>query len=156
MKKLLLAIALFSSVMALSQPAEKKNDGWKTIYRSFATKVNDLVHTRLDARFDYKKAYLNGKVWLTLRPHFSPTDSLVLDAKGMNIYKVALVKATGTQVPLHYTYDSLFLRIKLDRNYKKEEAYTVFIDYTAKPNEFRTEGSAAISDAKGLSLPRSD
>jgi aminopeptidase N len=28
--------------------------------------------------------------------------------------------------------------------------YVVYIDYTAKPDEFRSEGSAAITDAKGL------
>ena len=150
MKKLLLAITLFSAVMASSQPSGNTDDGWKKIYRAFATKVNDLVHTRLDARFDYEHAYLNGKVWLTLKPHFYSTDSLRLDAKGMDIHKVALVKASGAQVPLKYAYDSFFLDIKLDKVYKKNESYTVFIDYTAKPNEFKTEGSAAITDAKGL------
>jgi aminopeptidase N len=42
------------------------------------------------------------------------------------------------------------LRIKLDRVYKGGEPYTIFIDYTAKPDEFKTEGSEAITDAKGL------
>jgi aminopeptidase N len=78
------------------------------------------VHTKLDAKFDYSKSYLNGKVWLTLKPHFYATDSLQLDAKGMNINKVELVKA-GKNIPLKYSYDSLFLNIKLDRTYKKDE-----------------------------------
>lgn len=150
MKKLLLTIGLFASAVLMAQSPAGDADAWKKIYRSFATKVNDLVHTKLDARFDYSKAYLNGKVWITLKPHFYPTDSLLLDAKGMNIHKVSLVRATGALVPLKYNYDSLFLDIKLDRTYKKDEAYTLFIDYTAKPNEFKTEGSAAITDAKGL------
>ncbi|MBL0882962.1 MAG: HEAT repeat domain-containing protein [Chitinophagaceae bacterium] len=107
------------------------------------------MHTRLDAKFDYEKSYLNGKVWITLEPHFYATDSLQLDAKGMNIYQVAIVKA-GKNIPLKYEYDSLFLNIQLDKIYKKGERYTVYIDYTAKPNEFRANGSAAITDAKGL------
>lgn len=53
-------------------------------------------------------------------------------------------------IPLKYKYDSLFLDIKLDKTYKKGERYTVYIDYTAKPNEFKVAGSAAITDAKGL------
>ena len=31
-----------------------------------------------------------AKEWLTLKPHFYPTDSLSLDAKGMEIKEVAL------------------------------------------------------------------
>lgn len=144
MKKVLFVFAVLISSIVSGQ------DAWKKIYRSFPTKINDLVHTRLDARFDYTKSYLNGKVWLTLKPHFYATDSLQLDAKGMNIHKVELVRA-GKNIPLKYQYvDSLVLQIKLDRTYKKDENYVVYIDYTAKPDEFKTEGSAAISDAKGL------
>lgn len=144
MKKILFVFAVLVSSIVSGQ------DAWKKIYRSFPTKINDLVHTRLDARFDYNRSYLNGKVWLTLKPHFYATDSLQLDAKGMNIYKVELVRA-GKNIPLKYQYvDSLVLQIKLDRTYKKDENYVVYIDYTAKPDEFKTEGSAAISDAKGL------
>jgi len=144
MKKVLFVFAVLISGIVSGQ------DAWKKIYRSFPTKINDLVHTRLDARFDYNRSYLNGKVWLTLKPHFYATDSLQLDAKGMNIHKVELVRA-GKNIPLRYQYvDSLVLQIKLDRTYKKDENYVVYIDYTAKPDEFKTEGSAAISDAKGL------
>ncbi len=144
MKKILFVFAVLVSSIVSGQ------DAWKKIYRSFPTKINDLVHTRLDARFDYNRSYLNGKVWLTLKPHFYATDSLQLDAKGMNIHKVELVRA-GKNIPLKYQYtDSLVLQIKLDRTYKKDENYVVYIDYTAKPDEFKTEGSAAISDAKGL------
>lgn len=146
MKRLLLLIA-FLPLFAVAQTTG--NDDWKKIYRSFPTKINNLVHTRLDAKFDYAKSYLNGKVWITLEPHFYATDSLQLDAKGMNINQVAIVKA-GKNIPLTYQYDSLFLNIQLDKTYKKGERYTVYIDYTAKPNEFRANGSAAITDAKGL------
>ncbi len=118
-------------------------------YRATAEKINDLVHTKLDARFDYSKSYLYGKAWLTLKPHFYPTDSLLLDAKGMDIKQVAVVKG-GKNIPIKYTYDSLFLNINLDKTYKRDESYTVYIDYTAKPDEFEAKGSAAITDAKGL------
>ncbi len=36
---------------------------WKTNYRSFATKENDLVHTKLVDNFDYTQSQLNGEVW---------------------------------------------------------------------------------------------
>jgi len=90
-----------------------------------------------------------GKAWITLRPHFYPTDSLTLDAKGMDIHKIALEK-NASLTPLIYFYDGMILRIHLNKTYKNDEKYTVFIDYTSKPNELKAEGSAAISDAKGL------
>ncbi|MGE8429712.1 MAG: M1 family aminopeptidase [Sphingobacterium sp.] len=118
-------------------------------YRATPTKINDLVHTKLDVHFDYTNQFLNGKEWVTLKPHFYPTDSLRLDAKGMNIKQVSLVN--GAQlIPLKYTYDDHSLLIKLDRNYLAKEQYTVYLDYTAKPNLLKVQGSAAINDAKGL------
>lgn len=145
MKKLLLMMAVLINGFVMGQVSI----GAKKAYRPFAEKINDLVHTKLDAKFDYSKSYLNGKAWSTLQPHFYATDSLELDAKGMNIHKVELVKA-GKNIPLKYSYDSLFLDIMLDKTYQRAEKYTVYIEYTAKPDEFRTEGSAAITDAKGL------
>src|SRR6266513_152421 len=67
----------------------------------------------------------------------------------MDIHKVAIVKGTS-QIPLKYNYDGWVLNIKLDKKYKGGENYTVFIDYTAKPDEVQVQGSAAINDAKGL------
>ncbi len=72
-----------------------------------------------------------------------------LDAKGININQVALVNGNG-MTKLKYDYDSLQLNIKLNKTYKGGENYIVFIDYTSKPNEIKTKGSAAINDAKGL------
>jgi len=152
MRKLFLILGMSCSMAAMAQFnfSGQKDDNWKKNYRAFATKVNDLVHTKLEAKFDYEHSYLPGKVWITLKPHFYPTDSLMLDAKGMNINKVEIVK-NGKNTPLKYVYeDSLFLNIKLDRTYKASEQYTVYIDYTAKPNEVSVQGSAAINDAKGL------
>lgn len=153
MKKALSGAALCGllgwSAATLGQQKDP-NDPALKIYRASATKINDLVHTKLDVRFDYAKRYMYGKEWVTLHPHFYPTDSLTLDAKSMNINAVALVK-NGKTVNLQYTYrDSLQLAIKLDRTYKSNEQYTIFIDYTAKPEEYKAEGSAAITDAKGL------
>ncbi|MEN9686071.1 MAG: hypothetical protein RLZZ28_1857, partial [Bacteroidota bacterium] len=148
MNKLLLLLSMCFIGSLTAQQVDDDSAELK-IYRAFATKTNDLVHTKLEARFDYKNAYLNGKVWITLKPHFYATDSLLLDAKGMNIAKISLSRA-GKLTPLQYKYDSLFLHIQLDKVYKKDESYVVYIEYTARPNEFKTKGSAAITDAKGL------
>src|SRR5688572_10819060 len=151
-KSLLLSSALITAALtgtAQHSNAPAADTSWKKIYRETAPKINDLVHTKLDARFDYDKSYLNGKVWITLKPHFYSTDSLTLDAKGMEIKTVAVMKG-GSQKTLKYDYDGMLLNIDLDKTYSRHESYTIFIDYVAKPNEYKGKGSAAITDAKGL------
>ena len=118
-------------------------------YRGFAEKQHDLIHTKLVAGFDYTKSELNGEVWLQLHPHFYASNVLVLDAKAMAIHQVAVEK-NNQRKNLSYTYDSLQLIITLDKTYTKNEQYTVYIKYTARPNEYKAKGSAAITDAKGL------
>lgn len=91
-----------------------------------------------------------GKEWVTIKPHFYPTDTLRLDAKGMDINNVSIVE-NGKNIPLKYVYqDSLSLAIQLDKVYHNDESYTIYIDYTSKPNQLKEHGSAAINDAKGL------
>lgn len=119
------------------------------IYRATPDKINDLVHTKLEARFDYAKSQLNGKVWITLKPHFYTTDSLALDAKGMDIKEVAVVKK-GKNISLKHSYDGMVLNIMLDKAYKNNEPYTIYINYTAKPEDYKGKGSAAITNSKGL------
>src|SRR5471030_1280212 len=156
MKKLFYALnaALFItaafSMQASAQQKPVADDPLMKIYRATAPKINDLVHTKLDVRFDYKKRYMYGKEWVTLKPHMYPTDTLRLDAKGMDIKTIAVVK-NGKNVPLKYHYDdSLSLAIQLDKVYHNNESYTIYIDYTSKPNNLKVKGSAAINDAKGL------
>lgn len=140
---------LAGTLLAQAQEAQQPDESWKKVYRSTATKYDDLVNTKLDVRFDYDKSYMYGKAWVTLKPHFYPTDTVSLDAKGMDIHKVELDR-DGKTTPLKYTYDGMVLHIQLDRIYKYTDKYTLFIDYTAKPNELKVKGSAAITDAKGL------
>lgn len=151
MKKLLLLFLTFALFDQVNSQVDIHGSAGKSNkeYRETAPIINDLVHTKLEVNFDYDKAYLNGKAWLTLQPYFYATDSLTLDAKGMDIKKVQLVKGK-TMAPLKYTYDGMQLFIGLDKEYKKGQQYTVFIDYVAKPNEYKGKGSAAITDAKGL------
>ncbi|AHF14032.1 M1 family metallopeptidase [Niabella soli] len=146
-------VAVFAATAYLqplkAQVIETIPKGVDSTYRATTTKVNDLVHTKLDVRFDYAKRYLYGKEWITLKPQFYPTDSLTLDAKGMDIKTVALVNGKSN-TPLKYIYDNELLHIKLNRQYSNAEKYTIYIEYTAKPDALKVKGSAAITDAKGL------
>ncbi|HKG05660.1 MAG TPA: M1 family aminopeptidase [Pedobacter sp.] len=118
-------------------------------FRGSAPKINALVHTKLDVKFDYAKRHLTGKEWVTLKPYAYATDSLTLDAKGMDIRNVSLVNGKAMQA-LKYSYDQEFLKIQLGKKFQAGESYTIYIDYTAKPDELKVKGSAAITDAKGL------
>ncbi|MDB5201719.1 MAG: family metallopeptidase [Ferruginibacter sp.] len=150
MKRFLLLCAIAAiPVTMMAQPGEPQDTSWKKVLRESYPRTNDLVHTKLDVRFDYDKSYMYGKEWLTLQPHFYPTDSVLLDAKGMDIKELSLVKGTAKST-LKYSYDGKQLNVKLDKLYKAGEKYTLYIDYTSKPNELEAEGSAAITDAKGL------
>ena len=118
-------------------------------YRASAPKINALVHTKLDVKFDYAKRYLYGKEWATFKPYAYATDSLTLDAQGMDIKIVAMVVGKTLQ-PLKYTYDQREIKVQLGKKFLPGQAYTIYIAYTAKPDELTVKGSAAITDAKGL------
>jgi aminopeptidase N len=125
------------------------------VYRASETMLNDLVHTKLEVQPVWDKMQLKGKATITLHPHFYPTDSLILNARSMDIKEVSIVK-DGKRDFLDYTYDSLLLTIKLGRTYKANENYTIYISYTAKPEELPEGGSVAITKDKGLYFINAD
>ena len=102
-----------------------EDTSWKKNYRSFATKENDLVHTKLVANFDYTQSQLNGEVWLQIRPHFYATSQLILDAKGMDIHNVSIVK-NETKNALKYKYDGNIISIDLDKNYTFLKSLSIY------------------------------
>lgn len=147
-------LLVFNSIMGHSKQTLDTtiiDNSWAdtALYRAFATKIVDLVHTKLDASFDYKNSFLIGKVWIKMKPHFYPTDSVILDAKSMDINEVMLV-SNQAKTPLSFTYDGLSLRIKLPQNYYQQDTFVIYINYVAKPNSFKGKGSEAISNDKGL------
>ena len=148
MKKWFFLALLLWNTAAHAQVTQDKND-WKKVYRGFAEKNNDLVHTRLEATLLFDKSELAGKATITLQPHFYPTDSVVLDAKGMEIQSVSLLTGNTTQA-LKFLNDGMFIHIRLNKVYQRNQPYTLQILYTAKPNDYKTAGSMAITDAKGL------
>ena len=85
MQKVFIFIAFAIAVTTLKSQSVSppKSTSWDKIYRETNTKINDLVHTKLDVKFDYAKSWMYGKAWITLKPHFYATDSLTLYAKGM-------------------------------------------------------------------------
>lgn len=160
------AIALDTINVLSTEPVVKE------IYRAANTKLHDILHTRLDVSFDWAKSRMNGKAEIQLKPHFYPTRTLYLNARGMDIKSVTVSEIailpinktvngktfdTGTEEKLQavagssYKYENDSIKIDLGRVFKGGEKYAVTIEYVAKPDELKKQGgSSAISSDKGL------
>jgi aminopeptidase N len=149
MKKIMVSVALLGILCSGNAFAQTDTSGKTEIYQQTHTKSTELKHTKLKVSFDMQKEHMSGEEWLTASPYFYPSDSLVLDAKAMAIHEVALDQK-GSKMPLKFEYQNNMLKINLGKTYTRNQEYTVYIKYTAKPNEVQQKGSAAISDAKGL------
>lgn len=118
-------------------------------YKASETRFFNLIHTKLDVKFNFEKQQLIGNAQLKLVPYFYPQKELVLDAQGFDLNGVG-VRFNGKLTALRYDYDGQKLKIYLDRTYTRKDSVYAWIDYVAKPNELESQGSDAITDAKGL------
>ncbi|MEM0993903.1 MAG: M1 family metallopeptidase, partial [Bacteroidota bacterium] len=110
-----------------------------------AKRTFDLLHTKLDVRFNWEKEQVIGKANLILKPYFYATNELVLDAKN---FEFNSVKEAGKKDELKYTYDGQQITIDLGRELTRTDSVEIFIDYVATPAA--SGGSAAITSDKGL------
>lgn len=131
------------------EKTEKTEEPKRPRYNPSFPRTNDIIHTVLHVSFDYKKQRLNGKATLEIKPHFYPTNKLVLHAQNFDLHKVQL-KNGNNLTDLKYEYKNNEILINLDRTYLNTEKYFIYIEYTAKPNEKEQGGSAAIAGDKGL------
>lgn len=115
-------------------------------YQPSRTIFVDIIHTKIECAFNWNQSQMNGKATLTMKPHFFATDSVVLDAKGMEIKKIEM---NGNALSYEYK-DSLKLHVYLGKMYKKGEAFTFIVEYISKPEDRITSGSSAITSDKGL------
>ena len=125
-------------------------------YRASETKSFDLIHTRLDVRFDWQKHYMYGEATISMKPHFYPSKVIYLNARGMEIKRVALINSRDTG-NLNFSYSNDTITINLDKELTRQETITVYINYISKPDELKNiGGSAAISSDKGLYFINAD
>ena len=140
-------IAIALALFLTQTPKEEVvvNENTTTVYNASDTRKSDIIHTDLEVSFDWAKQYLNGTATIQAKPHFHASNTLVLHAKGCDFHSVMM-----DNKDLKFSYDDFFLTIILDKEYTRDEDYTLVVKYTAKPNELNVKGSQAISDAKGL------
>ena len=72
----------------------------RAFYSAAPERANDLIHVKLDVAFDWKKKQLLGTAYLELKPYFYHQNTLVLDAKGFDLHRVALVNEIDFYNPL--------------------------------------------------------
>ncbi|MFV0531024.1 MAG: M1 family metallopeptidase [Flavobacteriales bacterium] len=152
MVKKIISLSLILGIFFINAQIHPDRElSWKEKYNATPEKINELVHTKLKLRFDYSKKQVLGEEWVTIKPHFYNQNTLVLDAKAMDIHEITL-----NNKKLSFKYDGLQLRIQLDKTYTRSQSYTIYIKYTAKPEEVKQKGSVAINDAKGLYFINAD
>lgn len=127
----------------------------KPVYRAAATRVWDIVHTRIALSFNRKAKTASAREWIKLHPYSYATDTLVLDAKSMKIDSVQLV-VKGKSVLLSYVYANDLLKIRMDRQYKATDTITLQLQYTAMPYAEKSVGSSAITEDRGLYFINTD
>jgi aminopeptidase N len=138
MHYLIPAIFLFISLL---MNAQKGN-----LYKPANEIVHLLDHTKLKLKPDFEKEEMAGEAWITAKPYFYSSNSIVLNAKAMLIHEVKTLEGQK----LKYVFKNDSLHIDLGKTYKKGEQFGVYVKYTARPKEVKDVGGAAITDAKGL------
>ncbi len=116
------------------------------VYRAAATRLFNLVDTKLWISFDWTKSHCIGTAEITATPVAKARKVLDLDAVGFEIKSIT--SADGKK--LKYNYDGNTLSIDLGKDYAVGSQVKVKINYIAKPDENKIGGSSAISSDKGL------
>jgi len=118
-------------------------------YQAAATRSMDLLHMDLELGFDWKNQQVIGKAKLRLTPYYYPQKVVVLDAQDFELGRVARVQK-GQLETLSYRYDQQELQVYLPEELVPGDTVQLVIDYVAFPEKNSGEGSAAITDTKGL------
>ncbi len=177
LKRIFLCSIAFVSIQSLASPVAWTDSSRKDIpvwvskkgpNRPTRTLQNDIIHTKLNLRFDWLRQQAIGSAKITFKPYFYTQNTLELDAKGFDIKGVfrldTLNQYDSTQQKyaqkivfdtLQYTYNRKTLTIHLGRAYSRFDTAHVLIDYVAKPNEIPTELLGSKKD-KGLYFINAD
>lgn len=159
-------ISTVLTIPAIARAGQNSDTLKKFPYRPSNTKQTDIIHTRLDVKFDWEKSEMQGKASITAKPFFKPSSTINLDARGMDVASVEvydLSKSKTGNIPASnpeiltspklnstFKYENDSVKINLGKEFKSDEKFLVKISYTAKPNQLKKGGSNAITEDKGL------
>ena len=111
-------------------------------------RVVDLLHTRLDLRFDWAAEQVIGRATLRFKPFFQPVTEVTLDAKRLAFNTIT--GAGGRELDYRYDDEQQHVTVQLDRTYDRGQEFELVLDYTATPAESGTQEGGAITSDKGL------
>ena len=106
----------------------------------------DLLHTKLELSFDWKREIVHGIATLTMTPLFYPQDTIRLDATG---FEVASIKVNDKTINQFQTAATQIV-IPLFAPVRRGQEITVVIDYSAHPSATEDYHGNAITSDKGL------
>ncbi|HCN82935.1 MAG TPA: alanyl aminopeptidase, partial [Sphingobacteriaceae bacterium] len=152
---ILLDACSFTKKVLLAPVVIKTTNYTSDIYRGSYPKTTDIINTKLDISFAWDSAYVYGKATIQAKPYFYSSKQAIFNAKGFKINEVSLVQKDDRQ-PLKYTYDGKLLIIQLDKEYSRDQEYTVFIDYVAMPNKLKIGRDIASAQDRGLFFINAD
>lgn len=113
-------------------------------YRATPQRKADILHTSLALQFDWASETVLGIAKLTFTPFFYPIDTLVLDAKSLEVQSVTF----GTDTSAGFVHRSDLLFIPLPQKTTRTDTLIATIAYRARPTA--SGGSAAITSNQGL------
>lgn len=119
------------------------------VYQPVPERVWDILHTDLKLRFRIPQREVMGQAQIRLKPYAYPQDSIILDAKIMDIQEVQISGKDGSYTPA-FRSDSARLYIALRRTQNPTDTALLTIDYIGKPYAKNAGGFAAIRDDRGL------
>lgn len=118
-------------------------------YRAAAPRVMDLIHMDLSVGFDFEEQVVIGDARLTVTPYARPQKILKLDAQDFEWGTVSLI-CEQKEVSLNYRYDERELLVYFPDTVSVGDTVQLRLSYRAFPERNSGEGSAAITDTKGL------
>ena len=118
-------------------------------YRASATRYMDLIHMDLSVSFDFENQLVLGEALLDLSPYAKSQKTMVLDAQDFEWVKVSLIDG-DEEISLGYRYDDRQLELYFPSEVQVGDTVQLRLNYRAFPERNSGEGSAAITDTKGL------
>jgi len=117
-----------------SQQTSNTNTPHLPPYQRACTKKFDLLHTKLEIKFNWDQKQLQSIATLHLKPHCYPQSELVLDASQLIIHQIVLLIPEEAEKAVAYQYNGTQLVIDLGHNYTQDDTLTIMITYETQPN----------------------
>jgi aminopeptidase N len=122
---------VLDSLIVTAPPLQKQHSSALPVYNESHERSMDLIHTRLDLRFNWNEESVIGKALLILTPYFYKAEMIVLDAKG---FEIRNIRVPGEDSMLNYSYDGEKLLVDLKSSLEKEDTISLLIEYLAFPS----------------------